>query len=185
MSIKVNYKGAEILSYGENGTKTLKTSGYYCEDDIQIVNTQDGGITPTGTIEITENGTYDVTEKASAVVNVSGGGANPYFADWEYTETVITMTSDITSISQADAIFKNLCGTRALKLILFFNNKPFEQISQNYGAVVLVYRGMADRDYGILVDVGSRTGTTVIQWNNAGCTISAGETFCKVVKPIV
>lgn len=32
-----------------------------------------GGVTPTGTIEITENGTVDVTQYASANVNVSGG----------------------------------------------------------------------------------------------------------------
>ena len=42
MSVKVSYKGAEIASVSTDATKVLKTSGKYCEDDISIINTQDG-----------------------------------------------------------------------------------------------------------------------------------------------
>lgn len=76
MSVKVNYKGEEILSVNTDTTKTLKTSGKYCEGDIEIINTQDGGITPSGSQTFTQNGTYDVSALAQAIVNVSGGGGS-------------------------------------------------------------------------------------------------------------
>lgn len=66
MATTVSYKGNEIANF-ESGTKTLKTSGKYCEGDITIQSA--GGITPSGSINITENGTYDVTHFETANVN--------------------------------------------------------------------------------------------------------------------
>lgn len=43
MSAKVKYKGSTIAELTESGTKTIKTSGKYCEADIVVENTQDGG----------------------------------------------------------------------------------------------------------------------------------------------
>lgn len=41
MSVTVKYKGSAIAELTENGTKTLKTSGKYCEADIVVENTKD------------------------------------------------------------------------------------------------------------------------------------------------
>lgn len=43
MSVAVKYKGNTIAELTETATKTLKTSGKYCEADIVVENTKDGG----------------------------------------------------------------------------------------------------------------------------------------------
>ena len=52
MSVTVKYKGSAIAELTENGTKTLKTSGKYCEADIIVENTKDGGATITDGIVV-------------------------------------------------------------------------------------------------------------------------------------
>lgn len=46
MSVTVKYKGNAIAELTDNGTKTLKTSGKYCEADIVVENMKDAGNSP-------------------------------------------------------------------------------------------------------------------------------------------
>ena len=72
MSATIKYKGNTIASITTDSSKTLKTSGKYCEGDIVVDNVQDGGITPSGNKAITATTStqtgIDVTNYATVSV---------------------------------------------------------------------------------------------------------------------
>lgn len=73
MSATIKYKGNTIASITTDSSKTLKTSGKYCEGDIVVENVQDGGITPSGNKALTPSETaqigIDVTNFATVSVD--------------------------------------------------------------------------------------------------------------------
>ena len=88
--VSITYKGASIATMDASGTKTLETSGKYCEGDITVAYTRpSSGITPSGSISITTNGIHDVTNYASANVNVPSQSIDAFVTD----VTIATHTS--------------------------------------------------------------------------------------------
>lgn len=59
MSVSVKYKGTEIASMNETGTKTLLTSGKYCDANIVVENTKDGGGEPSAPVSPSDITFYD------------------------------------------------------------------------------------------------------------------------------
>ena len=67
MSVNIKYKGSSIADITETGTKTLKTSGKYCEADIVVENTKDGGADHSGIPDYIKSAALDVASKVKAV----------------------------------------------------------------------------------------------------------------------
>lgn len=62
MSVTIKYKGNTIASANTDTTKTIKTSGKYCEADIVVENTNGGGATITDGIVVKARDTDGWTE---------------------------------------------------------------------------------------------------------------------------
>lgn len=85
-SVKLPQQGGGLVSFDDTTDATATADkilqGYTAYANGQkLVGTASGGITPSGTISITQNGQVDVTQYAIADVNVSGGGGeiSPFF----------------------------------------------------------------------------------------------------------
>ena len=136
MSVTVKYKGNSIAALTENGTKTLKTSGKYCEADIVVENTKDGGgatITD-GIVVKTRNADGEATE-----VDVYGEIIYPFTVGANVSSaykwfgrkvTKVNLKSDVVEIKTEAFAYNaleeihipNTCSTFGTNLLRYNNN---------------------------------------------------------------
>lgn len=183
--VTLTYKGATIAELNDSGSKTLRTAGKYCEADIGVeyVKPESGGITPTGTKEITinENGTTteDVTNYANAQITVnvpSSGGEKSIEHIFSYTpaRTVSSAVIDVGDYNRPNryALFVTSDNTE--------NDGKYETIVKGYTIVVskngIVETGKTKGRIATL-KAGSGTdywNTSVFSTSQSGSTITVG-----------
>lgn len=89
--VEIKYNNATIASLNDSGTEVLETNGTFLTDDITVEYTKSGGggVSPSGSLNITNNGTYDITNYAEVVVSVS---VPIEYIDYTYTVSGSTET---------------------------------------------------------------------------------------------
>ena len=103
--VTLTYKGSTIAEMNNSGTKTLKTSGKYCEGDIGVsyVKPSSGGSGGDYNIIVTNNS--DGTQ-SFAITDASGSSGGSGFWDEDYVKKFIQRDNTVTSVVLPDGITK-------------------------------------------------------------------------------
>ena len=120
MSVNIKYKNNSIATMSDTGTKTLKTSGKYCEADIIVENTKDGGSNELFHVEITpatsgEVLTFEVGETgeriAGVIVSLKTDASIENGKDYAIPYISIINTKPVTSKPKALVLVSYVKGT--------------------------------------------------------------------------
>lgn len=130
MSVNVKYKNNSIAELTDTGTKTLKTAGKYCEADIVVENTKDGGATITDGIVIKARDAdgypteVDIYCSSGVFDNVVCGRAPDGYRDTRFIKLKqINFKNSITQFK--DQAF---CGLSSLNTVTGVKSNPFEDV---------------------------------------------------------
>lgn len=135
----------------------------------KLTGTASGGITPSGTIQITQNGQVDVTQYAIADVNVSGGGGSSYHLV-DSREFQISTTSTSTQTVASYTIDNDGAGIRGEGMLMIVIRDKQSGYRYNYFAcnVALVLVNNSGGSTQALVKIGGK-------WANSGITTGSGN----------
>jgi len=138
-STTFGYSATSISFSSTVDLSSIPTTAWKAKAIYGVVGESGGGITPSGTIEITENGTHDVTNYASALVNVASSGGSSVVRSTTGMPIVHDVTAKTITITGVET-----SGLTHLFLDLFY--PPFGVYMSGEATATKMYLGNIDLD---------------------------------------
>ena len=125
--VEIKYKGASIAALDASGTKTLKTAGKYCEDDITVSYTKSAVPAETNHRSYEYDNPVAVSGSGNYITVVSGDETLKRVRSLDTLLVICRMTGTASCV-------KSCIGTNAPGTYPFYDNKPTCQGVMRYTA---------------------------------------------------